>query len=319
MDGNEYEDIAASWDWDLLPAITTSYGATPLSCEKARWTGLHSFVGGVSTGSIGAAAMRYTNPATHEVSWQKAVFFLDDDTQLVMVANISSQTSKPVMTVLDQRRLASAVFVNDKPLSLDTDYADRPLLEARSLWHAGTGYLFNGSSASSMTMGLTSGPRTGNWSAIGISKQPPTTVDMFTAWIEHRVLSEPLSFVVFPSTTQADFVLKGATRSIEVLRNDASVSAVYDHDHDTVCVVFWDVDGGFVSTPSGVSIGSSSNSAVILSLKSKRLWVSDPSQQVPRSTVVVQPGQDQAVETFQIELPTNGDAGRTISMTWDKA
>ncbi|KZV71319.1 polysaccharide lyase family 8 protein [Peniophora sp. CONT] len=316
LDGDEYEDIAASWDWDLLPLITNSYGATPLSCDTARRTGLHSFVGGVSTGSIGAAAMRYTNPATHELSWQKAVFFLDDDTQLVMVANVSSQTSSPVMTVLDQRRRSGSIFVNGEPLGMDTEYADRPLSEAHSLWHAGTGYLFNGTSASSMTMGMSTGPRIGNWSTIGISHQPPTTVDVFAAWVEHRVLSKPLSFVIFPGTTQHNFELKNAARSLEVVRNDASVSAVYDHDYRTLSVVFWDIDGGFVSMPNGVSVGSSANSAVILSLEFKRLWVSDPSQQMPRLTVVVQPGQDRAVETFQIEQPMGGDAGRTISRSW---
>ncbi|VDB99674.1 unnamed protein product [Peniophora sp. CBMAI 1063] len=315
-DGNEYEDIAASWDWDLLPLSTTTYRATPLVCDKARWNGLHAFVGGASTGSIGAAAMRYTNPATRELSWQKAVFFLDDDTQLVMVANVSSQTTSPVMTVLDQRRRTGPVFIDGAPVGSETEYADRPLSEARSLWHAGTGYLFNGTSASSMTLGLSSGLRTGDWSTIGISKQPPTNVDIFAAWIEHRMLSEPLSFAIFPGTTRLDFELKSTARYLEVVRNDASISAVHDHDHGTLSIVFWDADGGRVATSGGVSVGSSANSVVVLSPKSKQLWVSDPSQQVATLTVVVQLEADGTVQTFQIELPSGRDAGKTASVNW---
>lgn len=57
VDGNEYEDIAASWDWNLLPGITVDYNATLLQCSSVGNVGLDPFVGGVSTGSIGMSVM----------------------------------------------------------------------------------------------------------------------------------------------------------------------------------------------------------------------------------------------------------------------
>ncbi|THH13551.1 hypothetical protein EW146_g6685 [Bondarzewia mesenterica] len=112
LQGNEYEDIAAAWDWNLIPGITVDYDATPLTCADAEWTGLHSFVGGVSDGQLGIAAMRYTNPYTDALSWQKAWFFLADDVQHVMVSNLMSTSDAPVYSVLDQRLHVGPVFVN---------------------------------------------------------------------------------------------------------------------------------------------------------------------------------------------------------------
>ena len=96
----------------VIPGITNDYAATPLTCDHEQFTGKEAFVGGVSTGSIGAAAMRYTNPYTGTLQFQKAWFFLDGDVQHVMVSSINSSTSNPVVSVLDQKRLNGKVYVN---------------------------------------------------------------------------------------------------------------------------------------------------------------------------------------------------------------
>lgn len=57
VDGNEYEDIAASWDWNLIPGTTVDYNATVLQCSTVTNIGLDPFVGGVSTGSVGLGVL----------------------------------------------------------------------------------------------------------------------------------------------------------------------------------------------------------------------------------------------------------------------
>src|SRR5882762_6330814 len=96
MTGDEYEDIFGSWDWNLIPGITTDYGATELSCDNTQWVGVQEFVGGVSAGSSGIAVMRYTNPYTQTLDWKKAWFFLPGDVQHVMVSGLTSTSSAPV-------------------------------------------------------------------------------------------------------------------------------------------------------------------------------------------------------------------------------
>jgi len=137
--GNEYEDIAAAMDWNLVPGITTDYGATPLNCAQTGFSGVENFVGGASDGQLGVAAMRYTNPLTHNLHWQKAWFFLDDDVQLVMVSNISSATNATVISVLDQKRHNGAVMVDAKLTA--TPFAQHGT-RSQSLWHDNVGYTF---------------------------------------------------------------------------------------------------------------------------------------------------------------------------------
>jgi hypothetical protein len=87
-----------------------------LNCQRTGWKGIEQFVGGVSDTKIGVAAMRYSNPFTHSLSWQKAWFFLKNDVQFVMVNNLSSNGLTPLYSVLDQRRHTGDIFVNGTPV-----------------------------------------------------------------------------------------------------------------------------------------------------------------------------------------------------------
>lgn len=276
--GNEYEDIAASWDWNLIPGTTTDYGATPLSCSSATFTGLESFVGGVTypstagktEGGAGIAVMRYTNPYTKSLSWQKAWFFVGGDVQRVMVTNVTqawnatgnSTTPPPVYSVLDQRLHSGPVYVDGKKIQP----GGGNWTNAKSLWHGGVGYIFssepnpehdNSSSWNSSyhrpdsPFGLTvsTGPKTGNWSSIGTSTQPPTTVDLFSAYIHHpsSSLSDPLEYTIYPATSSfGAFGKKSGKRqdSLRTLRNDGEVMAVWDQEEAILYAVFWDAEGG---------------------------------------------------------------------------
>lgn len=318
MRGDEYEDIAAAWDWNLIPGTTVDYGATPLNCANAGWKGLESFVGGVSNGETGAAAMRYLNPYTKALGWQKAWFFLDDDTQYVMIANLTSLSSAaPVYSVLDQRRLSDS-----GPVYVDNEVFDTPGNETFdrtvSLWHGGVGYYFD---AGSTVLSLFVGERTGAWSAIGTSTQPPETVDLFAAWIEHQDLTQPVSYTIFPSTTFDDFQIKTAYRMIIPLQNDAHISAVLDVDYNTISAVFWDASGGTLFIDNGplsygpTSITVSGAVALMLNLDTETLTVSDPSQTLTEVDVLVE-GIKETPLACTVNLPPGpgGLAGSSVTV-----
>jgi len=315
LQGDEYEDIAAAWDWNLIPGTTVDYGATPLNCSSALWKGLESFVGGVSNGKTGAAAMRYLNPLTKAFSWQKAWFFLDDHTQYVMIANLTSKTNAPVYSVLDQRRHSGDIYA-------DTELFNTPSNETfdgtvSSLWHGGVGYLLE---PGSTKLSLSVGERTGAWTAIGTSTQPPETVDLFAAWIEHQDLTQSVSYTIFPGTTFDHFQTKSKGRKIVPLQNDAHISAVLDEDYSTVSAVFWDTSGGTltledVCLPNGPgSITVSGNIALMLDLKNGAITISDPSQTLTQVNVQVM-GMKENPVTFTVDLPSGpgGLAGSSVT------
>lgn len=313
--GDEYEDIAAAWDWYLIPGITVDYGATPLDCKHVGYNGVESFVGGVSDGLTGIAVMRYTNPDTQSLRFQKAWFFLDDDLQHIMIAGITSSTDAPVYSVLDQRRYNGFVLLND--LGMDTSEQVRNLTGGvQSLWHGGVGYTFG--PASDMTLSVQVGEKTGSWSAIGISTQPPATVDLFAAWITHNPLNTSVAYTAFPGTDPISFQTKKRNSKIQSIRNDESVSAVSDPVHHKMMVVFWDAAGGAVEFPSltttlgPVAISADGAVTILFNTKTGDVTVSDPSQEL-QAVVVTIVWHGNHVKSMVFALPEGGVAGSSVT------
>ncbi|CAA7266471.1 unnamed protein product [Cyclocybe aegerita] len=320
--GNEYEDIAAAWDWNLIPGITVDYNSTPLVCATTQQTGLESFVGGVSDGEIGIGAMRYTTPLTKTLHWQKAWFFLEDDVQHVMVSALASTTNASVFSVLDQRRYAGSLIVNGVAKH------DPTMRKAsiQTLWHGDVGYLFD----QSLSISFEVGEKTGAWSAIGTSTQPPATVDLFAAWIEHDSALSPIAYTVFPGATHSAFVQKASRPSIQNIRNDTNVSAIYDQVHRTIMVVFWNTQGGSATvipdiTSAPIRVTSNGNVGVIYRVASGQVTVADPSQ----SLISVQLSLDLGVgrkpphwgagrsKTLVFQFPSGGLAGSSVTQRID--
>lgn len=260
--------------------------------------------------------MRYLNPYTQALSWQKAWFFLDDDIQHVMIADLTSSTNAPVYSVLDQRRYSGVIYVNDMPVNGPGDQTFYGT--ASSLWHGGVGYLLG---PGSTTLSLSVGERTGAWSAIGSSTQPPETVDLFAAWIEHLDLTLPVSYTIFPGTTSDSFQSKRMGREIVPLQNDAHISAILDPAYDTVSAIFWDASGGalplqdvppFSYGPASITVSGSV--ALMLNFKTGTLTVSDPSQTLTNVDIHIT-GIPEAPCMFTVNLPSGsgGLAGSSVT------
>ncbi|KAJ7149832.1 polysaccharide lyase family 8 protein [Mycena crocata] len=277
--GTYYQDIFSAWDWNLIPGTTVDYGATPLSCETIKTTGIQAYVGGVSDGVVGIAAMRYDNPTTRAMTWRKTFFFLEDDIMFVMIALITSSTTAPVFSVLDQRLRSGTVLINGAAATTGN------FTGVSSLWHAGTGYTFNSSNlATSLSLQL--GSRKGSWQAIGSSAEEPNTVDIFAAWLSHSDISAPVAYAMYPGTTQATFAQKAQAEStnLHVVRNDGSISALLDSAHNTAFVTFWTAAGSTITIPSlktgvgAIQVKSNGSSSLILRMDTWDVTVSDPTQ-----------------------------------------
>lgn len=319
--GDEYEDIVSAWDWNLIPGTTVDYGATPLACNTTRKTGTQTFVGGASDGRVGAVAMRYETPTTKTLNWRKTWFFLENDVQVVMVARITSNTSAPVFSVLDQRKHAGAVLVNGAPASGGN------FSHAETLWHGGVGYVFNASDP--VTLSVDVANKTGNWSAVGASSAPAAPVDMFSAWLAHDDLSTPISYTIFPATTPERFAEKAAAaaKDVHTIRNDGSVSALVDRANGAVFGVFWQTDGGQFTIPAGVDgeapieVQASGSSNIIFRMDSWTLTVADPTQLLASVNVTFTLGSgtpppgwgSSRTKSVQLELPSGGEVGSSVS------
>lgn len=317
--GNTFKDSSATANGGLLviPGITNDYGATPLTCDHEQFTGKEAFVGGASDGKVGAAAMRYTNPYTGTLKFQKAWFFLDNDVQHVMISSVNSSTASPVVSVLDQKRLNGPVYVDSVHHHSGGNFSC-----ARTLWHDNVGYTFQqGLFDRDFDLAVDFGPRTGDWSTIGISTVGTTTVDLFSAWINHgsgSALDVPVEYTIFPAVGRGEFLRKSLTTQIVTIRNDAHVSAVYDAVHRTAMFVFWDVAGGSATfVPSlfeaPITVQANGNAVVIYKVDEGSATVSDPSQSL--SSVQIAIGSRWSLpQTVEVALPRGGLAGSSVSV-----
>lgn len=313
--GDEYEDIAAVWDWNLIPGITVDYGATPLECGSNGKLGKSAFVGGASDDRTGVAVMQYQNPATGSLSWKKAWFFFDNDIQHVTVSDISSKTQSPVFSVLDQKKLNGDVFVNGQA------HGSGNYTAVSSLWHAGVGYTFDTTNPLSLSLSL--GPRTGAWSSIGTSTQPPVTANLFAAWLHHEDLSKSISYTVYPAISFQNFQSKAAAVNVQTLQNNRSVSAA--RSGNVVTIVFWNSVGGQIDLPTleggAITLSSSTGAVVIARLDVWDITVADPTQMVPSLALnlTVKSGNtpsqwgSSSHKSLTIKMPSGGNAGSSVT------
>ena len=268
--------------------------------------------------------MRYTNPYTRALSWQKTWFFFGDDVQYVMVSNLRSTTSAPVYSVLDQRRHNGDIFVDGQAVTQNNFTA------FNTLWHGGVGYSIDRSLGYS-DLSVEVGDKTGNWSTIGTSKQPPVTVDLFAAYLTHGTLEIPTSYSIFPATSSLDeFLQKKKRTQLKTIQNDDHISAVYDEKHHTLMIVFWDLAGGSTVIGSAelfdasLSITSNGNSAMIYQLDTGKVTVSDPTQTLINLEIRMTAGPLgkkpphwgwKIAQRLSFELPTSGMAGSSVTKT----
>lgn len=304
--GSEYTDIVHAWDWNLLPGITTDYGATPLSCANITYNGIESFVGGVSADGSAIGAMKYTNPMTQAFGFQKAWFFLPGGREHVMVGNVQQESDAPVFSVLDQKRRQGAVFVDGVDIANASVWSeggsrhDSP----SSLWHDNVGYVFPWTNITEMSANssvvVKVGNLQGNWSRIGTSRQPPSSVELFAAYIDHGGVSlengkfAPISYTTFPAISSDEFharVEDKVASGIQEIRNDAAISAIFDAHTGFAYVVFWtaDTQWNVVNIPSAdkssFTLRSDAAVAVIVDTDTWEVVFADPSQEVDAVTL----------------------------------
>ena len=314
MTGSEYEDIPAAWDWDMIPGITTDYRGTNLTCDPVYDVGVEPFVGGASDGKIGVAAMQFSKPqSSRAFRFRKAWFFLEDDVQHVMVSGIQrTRGDEPVYSVFDQRRYAGSLMVDDAQVAFPTTQTN---IARSSLWHGSVGYSFPNLEPTDLGLSIQAGRRTGTWSAIGTSTQPPVQADIFAAWIQHTNLTTPLSYTIFPGVTFDQFRTKRGSVRVRTIGNDEVVSAIYHQNRNVAAFIFWGEEGGeakFTPASGGeITVSVDANVVVIFRVGDRELTVSDPSQTVKTVRVVVRQGSSTSNVTF--DLPTDGMVGWSVT------
>ncbi|KAM3579614.1 hypothetical protein VKS41_008068 [Umbelopsis sp. WA50703] len=270
LTGDEYRNIFPTWDWDLIPGTTIDYQGTPNNCTAAYY-GLNSFVGGVSNGQIGAAALNFENPKTKNFSWKKSWFFLDDF-YIVLGSNITETRTLPVFTTLDQRKINGKVHVNGKVATTSN------IQNAKTVHHDSIGYQIIDSG---VTLNLSTAVQTGNWASIG-AYSGTESFSVFNAKIAHQktagqaVTNGVVGMVVYPGMSYSTFAKQPVPATI--IQRDSNAHIVQVRSPNFVGAVFWAATNATAPLFGTAGTTVQVSHPIILTTTGSTLLVADPTQ-----------------------------------------
>lgn len=338
VEGNEYRDIMAAWDWNLIPGTTVLLDYPKLQASTVKFAGKRDFTGVVSDGHVGTAVEDYIDPFDGSISYRKAWFFLDDSVLVTtsdVTVNSSLGSKHPAITVLDNRAGgAGPAWVNGQQVRLN----ELLNVNGKTLLYGGNGYLSYGRDFS---LTLSDGDRTGNWSEISTSTAGLTTIPIFSAYT--RIPQESYTYAMFPAATRH--------RLEEEAKKPSTVPISYDGvdgvaGSNRLSLVFWPGKGSEITIDLGVIGWAKSGSIKVKShqpglyLFSRkcirpgkgmklRIMASDPTQNAASAkfSVIFNSENVKLVEAskvqgatqvdngleFNIELPRGGLAGSSVS------
>jgi chondroitin AC lyase len=205
--GYEYKNIFPVWDWTKIPGTTAEQGTLNIEPHAIGTRGKTSFVGGVSDGKYGMAAMSLERG---KLKAHKSWMFFDDEF-VCLGAGINCTSGNDVATSVNQCRLSGSVERGS---------------EGNAAWfyHDGVGYIVLAGS----TAHLATKNQHGKWSDIGTGSAEMLSEPVFNLWIDHgaHVTDGSYAYIVLPDGATDVTKERAAKLDVEILSNTSEVQAV---------------------------------------------------------------------------------------------
>jgi len=289
LNGTEYfgRDVWPSMDWTRLPGITVEQKADTAS--DLYGYGTRAFAGGTGDGRNGVSAMELA-PLGSSLTAKKSWFFFDD--AIVFLTNsITSPSTNRVETIINQVP-ASTIYRN----------GNWAVLENVGYW-------------SSSPMQTVSETRTGTWASLGgSSDETPHTSAITTLFIDHGVnpVQATAEYMIVPNVTIESMRTWVASSPLQIVANNAAVSAVRNRRDNTLGITFWSA---------GSVEGVQSDAPAVVYLTSSTLSAADPTSAATGSFHITIPGvyttndvpYTTSARSTTLTLPRAG--GRTTTVT----
>ena len=227
--GREYVGIYPVWDWKRIPGTTIEQN-TPLIPNQVRKRGTTTFVGGVSDGTYGCAAMDLVSGELHA---RKAWFYFDEEV-VCLGAGIACPTPNPVLTSLNQTLLDGPVR-SSMHAGAELPRGDRILpavpgaVGAPWVWHSGMGYVFlAGGAGAGGAVHIRNETQTGAQSLLGPGSSTPITRDVFSVWINHgaKVRNGSYAYLVLPDADAAKTAAAARDLPVQITSNTERLQSV---------------------------------------------------------------------------------------------
>lgn len=294
--GNEYRDIFPVWDWTKLPGTTAIQGT--LETGDPRPIGMRAksaFVGGVSDGTYGLAAMDLIRG---NLTAKKAWFFFDDHYVCLGAGiTLSNDRQHDVATDVNQTLLVGNVVRN-------------PHGSIKWVDHDQVGYVFGPHTSVSFSAKTQSG----RWSDIGAGSTELVSLPVFNLWIEHgrSPHASTYQYTVLPGASANQTAVFAKNPSTRVLANRVNIQAVYNRNLQLIEAAFR--KPGALATPIGrIRID---HACLLLIQKAANTWrftASNPENQ-PLTLHVSVAGKQTA-----LQLPGGNQGGSSIAARFESS
>lgn len=298
--GEEYVDIYPVWNWRRIPGTTVEQSETELTEATVRSRGHRAFVGGVTDGRAGMAAMDFAREGstlTARKSW-----FCFDRELVCLGAGIRCSSAHAVFTTLDQRLANGPVIIVESD-GTERAVTSEPFTGPVSVWHDGFLYRIECDAA---VHGRTA-ERTGDWLDIGVTRARPVTATVFELALDHGPAPSDAAYVyrVAPLSCLGQIELEsGAT----VLSNEPDLQAV---EHGELLLAAFYAPGR-VTGCDGLWCEAGEPCLIMLRRAARGLLVHAANPRNEAATISLRFGRGRAVAAHvELDLPAGPLAGST--------
>lgn len=300
-DSEEYQTIMPLWDWTRVPGTTAAAETPAFNSEISQPT---SFVGGVSNGTCGVAAMHLNKL---NVTARKAWFMFDNET-VCLGAGITSTNSNYVFTSLMQSILRGDVFINgsSKPKGLDVAYYG-----TKWVFHDNVGYFF----PESTKILLTNKAKTGNWYSINQTESKTSfTESVFNLTVPHGLKPTDASYayIINPDIKYELMQTYSDNTPIRILVNTSSVQAVKHDIQKITGIVFYKSGKLLIDSNLTVTVDQPCLVMVDQSKDVLQISVSDPTQSLSSVKVSLKYATD-VEKVMNFSLPSGVKSGSSVT------
>jgi chondroitin AC lyase len=323
--GKEYLDIFPVWDWQKIPGTTVVQKPTLPHWKEIAKKGRSSFVGGVTDGETGAAAIDFTS--VHDPLKARKAWFMFKDEYVCLGAGISAEAAYPVATTLNQCYLNQKVVVKRNAKEESLPKGEHNLEGVSWIAHDNIAYIFPAPTA----LHLKNNTATGNWREINHQAWATTEQvqkEVFKVWLDHGTKPQNASYVytVVPNIKPAEIEGYRKNSGVTILANSPKIQAVKHTKLNQTQLVFY--KPGKVKISKDLTLTANNPCMVILQTSNKgieKMAVSDPSRQLKTLTLAVTSRYEGAGDNWQatwdkknrttaiqVNLPNAGLAGKSV-------
>ncbi len=306
--GDEYKDIFPVLDWGRLPGVTSPH-TTDAFTKDVRQP--EPFVGGVSDGAYGAAAMVFGESETQPLvplfkaltHGQKAWFFFDREI-VALGAGITSTRDAPIGTTLNQTLLHGPVLIDGHEVGA----GESKVPQTSWVLHDDVGYAFLGPTDASVKVG----PQSGDWKSISTSNPPtPATEQVFALWIDHGVHPQDAqyAYAVLPGINAQQLAAWVAHPPVRVITNTTAQQAVINDQTGVAEIVFYRPGTAALGAGVAVKVDHPCLTLLVKHGNSTRIAVSSPGGEVSLVHLTLSTQQEEQRVIF--ELPGGDLAGKS--------